>query len=439
MAQGGDPPGRRDRAGPLGQGPRRPSTRPTATSITSSPPTPSTATSPNIPEVRRHLKALDAEAPRRPRTDWIAARIAASPTTKPRLDEILNPGPLPHPGGRRRPDRPDGPAPAPGPRRGETRASTSDALAGRVEAVSKREALAASSEPEIPSTRIARISLLIEEVQRSLIARAGEQPAAQTGSRPTPRRSTRSPSDLPEVAGRQRRGRTERLPRVCRPPPLSRPSGPLPGGRPSRALKSPAAAKQAGHRVGPGPARPGHRGLSWPTSRTRADTRPPRRTSRPSSTCKVERFQALGHLFQGAIDLEKAGMVADAQAPEVPRAEQAKLRASALGHLRIAATQLPRPRRGPGPLRRGPDPQPGAGDGPAVPPARPAAGQPRAAVPDLGRLVGRPGRLPGGRRADRGPDAPGGRGRGRLPQGPSKGPCTCSAARSTRPGGRPPT
>ena len=34
--------------------------------------------------------------------------------------------------------------------------------------------------------------------------------------------------------------------------------------------------------------------------------------------CKHARFQALGHLFQGAIDLEKAGMVADAKAPTCP-------------------------------------------------------------------------------------------------------------------------
>ncbi len=57
--------------------------------------------------------------------------------------------------------------------------------------------------------------------------------------------------------------------------------------------------------------------------------------------CKVERFQALGHLFQGAIDLEKAGLVADAKAPEISKVDQAKLRGSALVHLRIAATQLP--------------------------------------------------------------------------------------------------
>jgi predicted Zn-dependent protease len=56
---------------------------------------------------------------------------------------------------------------------------------------------------------------------------------------------------------------------------------------------------------------------------------------------KFTRFQALGHLFQGAIDLEKAGLVIDAEVTAVPRVEQAKLRSSALGHLKIAANQLP--------------------------------------------------------------------------------------------------
>ena len=57
--------------------------------------------------------------------------------------------------------------------------------------------------------------------------------------------------------------------------------------------------------------------------------------------CKFARFQALGHLFQGAIDLEKAGMVVDARPDEVSKVDLAKLRASALDHLKKAATQLP--------------------------------------------------------------------------------------------------
>ena len=65
--------------------------------------------------------------------------------------------------------------------------------------------------------------------------------------------------------------------------------------------------------------------------------------------CTDQRYQGLGHLFQGAIDLEQAGAIAEksaqalegpAPAPVQPQ-QQAKLRASALNHLKIAAAQLP--------------------------------------------------------------------------------------------------
>ncbi|MGO9814037.1 MAG: tetratricopeptide repeat protein, partial [Isosphaeraceae bacterium] len=57
------------------------------------------------------------------------------------------------------------------------------------------------------------------------------------------------------------------------------------------------------------------------------------------------RFQGLGHLFQGAIDLEQSGLIrAAAQAGrknEMVQPAQPKLRASALNHLKLAAAQLP--------------------------------------------------------------------------------------------------
>src|SRR5208337_1662324 len=57
------------------------------------------------------------------------------------------------------------------------------------------------------------------------------------------------------------------------------------------------------------------------------------------------RFQGLGHLFQGAIDLEQSGLIrATAQAGrqnEMVQPAQPKLRASALNHLKQAAAQLP--------------------------------------------------------------------------------------------------
>lgn len=57
------------------------------------------------------------------------------------------------------------------------------------------------------------------------------------------------------------------------------------------------------------------------------------------------RYQGLGHLFQGAIDLERsgvAGVAARSSGPGAPSGPpQPKLRASALNHLKVAATQLP--------------------------------------------------------------------------------------------------
>jgi predicted Zn-dependent protease len=56
-------------------------------------------------------------------------------------------------------------------------------------------------------------------------------------------------------------------------------------------------------------------------------------------------YQGLGHLFQGAIDLERSGLVPALKSGGATKAasepNQAKLRASSLGHLKQAAAQLP--------------------------------------------------------------------------------------------------
>jgi predicted Zn-dependent protease len=62
-------------------------------------------------------------------------------------------------------------------------------------------------------------------------------------------------------------------------------------------------------------------------------------------TCSEPRLQGLGHLFQGAIDLEQSGIARTGTSgagstPPAPAA-QSKLRASALNHLKQAAAQLP--------------------------------------------------------------------------------------------------
>ena len=176
----------------LGQATWPRSTRPTATPTYVLAADELDGTSPNVPEVRRHLKVLEAETPRRARTEWIAARLAALANDKARLDADPQAGPG-HDPARPTPTRSTG-WPCSG-SASSTSPTTADpaALAGPIEAVT-REALAASAEPEIPSTRIARISLLIEEVQRSLIRRGPGRPRPPaSGSRPTATRSTRPP------------------------------------------------------------------------------------------------------------------------------------------------------------------------------------------------------------------------------------------------------
>ena len=65
-----------------------------------------------------------------------------------------------------------------------------------------------------------------------------------------------------------------------------------------------------------------------------------RRTSRRCWIASLSSYQALGHLFQGAIDLEKAGLT-DTKTDDLTKEDRIKLRGSALSHLRTAATQLP--------------------------------------------------------------------------------------------------
>ncbi|WP_165245965.1 tetratricopeptide repeat protein [Paludisphaera soli] len=57
------------------------------------------------------------------------------------------------------------------------------------------------------------------------------------------------------------------------------------------------------------------------------------------------RYQGLGHLFQGAVELEEAGVITSVtrkpEKSDAPANSQPKLRASALAHLKAAAQQLP--------------------------------------------------------------------------------------------------
>ncbi|WP_435005952.1 tetratricopeptide repeat protein [Tundrisphaera lichenicola] len=293
-------------------------------------------TAPNVAELRRHVSALEAETPRRVRTEWIAVRMAALANDSPAVDKIFD-----------RVRSMTLPADADSLDRMALLklrvldvAETKDAseLAGPIEAVTK-EALAASSEPEIPSTRIARISLLIEEVQRSMAERALEAPAASDRLKEYGNTLEQAAEAIfqkslavkpyPELnvflayADHLRfRDQRDRCLAVA-----------------NQGLKSPAGLKQAASETAMG-----LHALAVEASLANFADKDRQANAAPHVKalldCKPARYQALGHLFQGAIELEKAGLVIDAQVGDIPRAEQAKLRASALGHLKIAATQL---------------------------------------------------------------------------------------------------
>ena len=58
--------------------------------------------------------------------------------------------------------------------------------------------------------------------------------------------------------------------------------------------------------------------------------------------CPDPRFQGLGHLFAGSVDLDRSGIAREMAVLSRPAAKaQPKLRSSALHHLKIAAAQLP--------------------------------------------------------------------------------------------------
>jgi len=293
--------------------------------------------SPNLSEVRQALKVLDAEKPRRVRTDWIAARVAASSNDKGLLEKTLaqvRATVLPE-------------TASPIDRMALLRLRAIDlgetvepsAMPDRIEAI-KRDALAASNDPEIPSTRIARISLLIEDVQKSLIARGVEHP----GDREKLNTFGDSLDETAEAIFRKSlavKGGADLNVYLAYADHLRfRDHRDLCLKVVVQGLASPAFAKQSGNETALSlHALAIEAYLANLKDSTRYDLASPHIKS--LLECKVERFQALGHLFQGAIDLERAGLVADAKAPEASRADQGKLRTSALVHLRVAASQLP--------------------------------------------------------------------------------------------------
>ena len=145
--------------------------------------------------------------------------------------------------------------------------------------------------------------------------------------------------------------------------------------------------------------------------------------------CPYPTYRGLGHLFQGAIELEQAGATAAmSERPEdgrnAPPARQAKLRASALNHLKIAAAELPdiaeaQARYGVALVL---SMEPNLGRQYLQKAVRQ---RPRSPVPDLGGALDAPGGLPRRGRADRQPPSTTRSPRDASPAG-SKGCCSCS-------------
>ena len=273
-------------------------------------------TSPNFPEIRRHLAVLESETPRRARCDWIAARTAALTNDKASLDDILKKSRSitladdAHPVDRMAMLR----------LRALDVANIPDAseLSGPVDAVS-REALAASSEPEIPSTRIARISLLIEEVQKSLIRRGQDAPASQDrlhayaetldlAADKIFRKSldVKGGADLNVYLG------------VCRPPPLPRPPRPMPG-RGSAGVPVSRRHEAGDDRGGDGPACPRRRVLACQRQGRRPIRRSPPHTSRRSWKARSRGSRRSGTSSRGRLTWKKRGSSPTRKPPKSPR------------------------------------------------------------------------------------------------------------------------
>jgi cellulose synthase operon protein C len=201
------------------------------------------------------------------------------------------------------------------------------------------------ADPELAAGRVTRLSQLLEQTQRALVQRKSKQ----TGGRDSTvhRLATAIEVDLEEIFQKALRAnqksdlqvylsyadhlrfrlQRDRCLEVI-----------------EEALRQPAAAKPANlipvmglHAVAVEMA------LSKPDDADRYQKSTPHVQALLVSS--EPRFQGLGHLFQGAIELEQSGLIrATAQAAgknEMAKPAQPKLRASALSHLKLAAAQLP--------------------------------------------------------------------------------------------------
>lgn len=320
-----------------------------------------------IPEIRKHLEGLQAASAPKIRVDWVKACLADLADDDSTRDEILNQcRTLTLPAEANALDRlallrlrvldivrgDDGPGTA-RPSKGAASlnmklASTDPAeLDNRLKAL-QREVQAVIAMRPLPPARITRLGVLMERVQKALI-----QLAAVPASDPKVKGAIDAlvssidanidslylkaldDANKPELALfltyadhlRYREKRSECLAIV------------------GRALRTPMASLtnlsdtvMGLHAVATESA------LSALDDKERIEKATPHIKALLSSTSA--NHQGLGHLFQGAIDLERAGVGANAMQRKTEQTaspeEQQKLRASALNHLEQAARQLPK-------------------------------------------------------------------------------------------------
>jgi len=286
----------------------------------------------DLAEARKHLDALDGEAPPRLRTDWVRARLAEEARDDKALAEVLDRA--------RRADPPADPVDRMALLRLRSldaqRAADPAALADRADAV-RRDAMALVQAKDAPSTRITQLGELLDKL-RVALARASAK------SRPGPAVKARLAAvtgaidEAIEAAFKKATDPAQpvdlRVARAYAAHLMIRDQRAECLAVVDKALKAPIAALPAFQ-----PEAMDLREVA--VKAALADTDDPQRFAKAARYIKelldnpTPRYQGLGHLFQGAIDLERSGLVGATGAAAV----DGKLRASALAHLREAAEQ----------------------------------------------------------------------------------------------------
>jgi predicted Zn-dependent protease len=299
---------------------------------------------PDTSEAKRHLDALEAAKAPPARVAWVKARLAQAVGDEAACESALAPA--------RALALPADAGPVDRMALVRLRAldveSTADAarLAGRVKAL-QAETKALAATPDLAPNRIMRLSLLLEQVQKSLALTASKGDATTKaavialgdsieGDVEAIFQRSLDAAKKPDLhlylvyADHLRyRGKRDECAKVV-----------------ERGLKAPSASLASSSEVVMGlHAVAVEAALADAEDEGRVKKSGPHIKELIAST--LPRFQGLGHLFQGAIELEQAGVVGTPSPGSKPEQgataapSQPKLRSSALGHLKVAAAQLP--------------------------------------------------------------------------------------------------